>query len=124
MVLTDENMLIELRKSTADLIEYDSVSVAMVRQAWERTAAGGTRKVGTPATLATKDRFFGEIITDPRQVITEQGEQLVCNRVLVGLYTDDIQEGDTFTYGGDKFLVAEVNPDHSFETRAYVVHRS
>lgn len=122
-MITDATEIRELRKSTEDLIAYDHVAVSLSRTEYERSPGGGVRKAGAPTVQDPKDRYFGDVIQDPHVIQTEAGEETVTSKVLIGPYDDDIQEGDEFTVAGHDYKVAEVIPDHTYETRAWVIDR-
>lgn len=126
MPIVDPVELEELRKTTLDLIEEDHAPIALVRSSYERTPAGGIRKTNdTP--LPAEDRFFSTTLgrTGMSHTIrTEQGEELVSNHILIGPYGDDIRKGDAFVWENRNFTAEEIDPDVSYQTKAWCVERA
>jgi hypothetical protein len=119
-MFTDPVELEELRKTTADLIAFNSYQIVLNRGEWERTGGGGQRQINVEP-LEPQTLYFGAIMWDPRTFVTPEGERVFVQYVLVGMPGEaDIQEKDTFSIGTQEFKVSEVHPDQTYEVRAWV----
>lgn len=123
-MISDAVELSELVATTADLIEDNPTSIALLRVQWERTPAGGMRRVDPPALQVAKNRFFGSVIGDPVYVTRDEGEIVEARHVIVGMPGDDIQEKDTFKIGNRTFEIIAIHPERSWQVKGWVVERS
>lgn len=82
---------------------------------------GGFTPAGEPTTLEAKERYFPSI-ADPVVFGTEEqkGENFFITHLLIGRYDDDIQIGDFFFLNEEKYIVATVDPNRSYQVKATV----
>lgn len=123
-MITDPDQIQALIESTETLIEEDGMDISVQRVQWERTPAGGVRRVGDSTPQPPVRRFFGAASGTPPRVIRDEGEQLVVSHVLVGMPGDDIKEKDTFSVGARKFEVVEMDPNTSWHSKGWCVERA
>lgn len=118
---TDENI-----QTTKDLIESEPTMISLKRSSpWVRTASGGRiRAEGEPTVLDPVARWFSGIVEDAHIVTRDEGEQIVCRHVLIGMPDDDVQEKDFFSVGERNFEVIEIHPARDFQTKAWCVERA
>lgn len=122
-MISDTAELAELRKTTADLIEHDHESIVLVRSGWTRTPAGG--QVRQPAAnLNPQTLYFGAVRADARIVTTEDGSGVVASHVLIGNIDADIEKNDEFTIGDRNFKVQDIEPDRSWQVKAWVIEHA
>lgn len=112
-----------LRRFTVALIASEGRPVALVRPAdGVKTPEGGwKRPEGSGTSLAATRRWFQQVRGDARRILTDQGEQIVQDAVLVGRWTDDFREEDTFLANEKTYRVVWVHPDRRYEVRAACV---
>jgi hypothetical protein len=122
-MFTDPVELEELRKTTEDLIAFNSFQIVLNRSEWVRTPGGGQKQVNA-APLDAQTLYFGAIMWDPRTYVTPEGERVLLQYVLVGMPDADIVEKDEFTIGSSDYKVFEVHPDRTYETRAWVIENA
>lgn len=108
------------REVTADLIRLEGVMVSLWRapQAVADGAGGFLPGSGSPAPLAAVKRFFSLSQYEPLDMSNQQGEYLPERFILIGLYTDDIKEGDYLLYQGKKFTITFIHPDRTYQVKA------
>lgn len=121
MTLLSKTLLEGMRKSTKALIESGPTSISLVRKgAPVRTPEGGVTRQGASFVLPARDRYFGRVTLDTRMDVRAQGQQIFGDYVLIGLRDDDIRQDDTFTFNNRKFRVLWIEPDNSYQVKAFV----
>jgi len=116
--------------TTEKLIDYDGMEISLKRQpGLVDDGAGGKKRVsGSDTTLAPQTFFMGGLITmgrgvntqPERWIITSLGEKYREYGVLIGMPDADVQEGDFFFNGDDRWDVLFVHADRSFQTKVEI----
>lgn len=81
---------------------------------------GQVRPEGEDATLPPVKRFYGSLVRQGEHIVTPSGEQFFAEHVLIGMPGDDIQKGDTFDIDGRTMYVRYIQPDKTYQVKAYV----
>lgn len=108
------------RRQIAQFIREDPTSIRLVRR--EKIELNGGWKWGPEVTLPEQitrivpaKRRYGDATTN-----TEAGQVVNWPYILLGRYDMDIQEGDTFTYQGERFQVKSIEQDRDERTAAFL----
>ena len=110
-------------KLTERLIAREGIDIVLHREGdrWEDDGEGGRKLIGGPLDRPPVRRWFHVWRPDPTMFIDTKGDRTMEKWSLVGLPTDDMQKGDSFTVNGVQYTIRRVMPDRSYETRAEVV---
>ena len=112
--------LTALRMGTEALIATTPTPVALTRPpALTADGAGGYWRSGSPVTLTTVNRYVKPIgdETIPQFQSTPTGQHFSIEHLMIGVYNDDIQEGDYHTMNGKVYTVVRINPDRTYQTK-------
>jgi hypothetical protein len=117
------------QQTTSDIVKAEGVLVSLSRlPAPVPDGAGGFQdSTLVPVVLTAKKRLLAAAAINVRSGNTKEyfqdasGQRYQVKYVMVGVVGDDIQQNDTFLYNGQLMRVIDVEPDHTFETRAQIV---
>lgn len=110
------------RALTAAFIAASPVTLVLTPRERVRKASGGY-ELRELRPRAPQQMTLVEPTSEPRPVVTENGQDRVVEYMLVGLWDAGLRRYDVFTHDGKTWEVVEMFPDNGYERRALVARR-
>lgn len=121
MTTNDDAQLAALRQSTVDLITWQGQSIALVRPSQPVPDGAGGFKANTasPTTGTPVRRFLSRVRADAPDIADAAGQRRIQSFVLIGVYNDDIAEGDYFLEDGIRWNIDAIEMNRDYQTKAF-----